>query len=162
MTSDVLKICGITRLADALHAVEQGATALGLRLLAEKPAVRRVRSAPRRSSRRCRPAVTTVGVFVNERSTAIRATVERRPASRRCSCTVTSRRRMPMRSSARCCASVTLDDAETRVRRVAGGDDVAARRRRSRCGAAGPGVRVDWTRGRASLARSARWCWPAA
>lgn len=61
----IAKVCGITRLADALHAVEHGATALGFvfwpgspRCIAPERAAAIVRELP--------SAVTAVGVFVNQ------------------------------------------------------------------------------------------------
>jgi len=60
-----VKICGITRLTDALHAVEQGATALGFifwprssRAVSPERAAEIVAELP--------SSITTVGVFVNE------------------------------------------------------------------------------------------------
>ena len=71
-----LKICGITSLDDAAHAVEQGATALGFVLWPRSP-----RFVPRDDVARIvaqLPAtVTTVGVFVNESSEEIARTMER-------------------------------------------------------------------------------------
>src|SRR5688572_21021821 len=68
----VLKICGITRLADARRAVEQGATTLGFvfwprspRYLAPESAAAIIAELP--------AAVTTVGVFVNEEIDRVRA-----------------------------------------------------------------------------------------
>jgi phosphoribosylanthranilate isomerase len=69
-----LKVCGITRVADALHAVDEGATALGFvfwprspRYVAPERAAEIVAALP--------PAVTTVGVFVNEPVDAIQRVV---------------------------------------------------------------------------------------
>jgi phosphoribosylanthranilate isomerase len=62
-----LKICGITRLGDALHAIENGATALGFVLWPRSPrfvtpdTVSEILAA-------LPPSVMTVGVFVNERA----------------------------------------------------------------------------------------------
>ena len=74
MTSDPLfiKVCGITRLTDALHAVEQGATALGFIFWPRSP--RNV--SPQRAAEiiaELPSSITTVGVFVNEPIDAIRA-----------------------------------------------------------------------------------------
>lgn len=69
-----LKVCGITRQGDALHAVEHGATALGFVFWAASP----------RNVSRNRAAeiigelpvdITPVGVFVNEEIDTIRATI---------------------------------------------------------------------------------------
>ena len=75
-TAMFLKVCGITRLTDALHAVEQGATALGFvfwprspRFVAPEVAADIVAALPSR--------VMAVGVFVNEPVDAIRATAAR-------------------------------------------------------------------------------------
>jgi phosphoribosylanthranilate isomerase len=69
-----LKICGITRLSDALHAVEHGAGALGFvfwpqspRYIAPERAAGIIASLP--------PDVDAVGVFVNEAVDGIRAIV---------------------------------------------------------------------------------------
>ena len=71
-----LKICGITRLDDALHAVEHGATALGFVFWPRSP---RFISAERAAEivAELPASVTTVGVFVNESVDGIRATVSR-------------------------------------------------------------------------------------
>ena len=72
----LLKVCGITRIADAQHAVEHGATALGFVFWPRSP-------------RRIEPAVVaeivaelpqtviTAGVFVNETSEGIARTMEK-------------------------------------------------------------------------------------
>ena len=72
MTPDpILKICGITRLVDALHAVQQGATALGFvfwtnspRAIAPADAKGIIAALP--------PTVTPVGVFVDESPETLR------------------------------------------------------------------------------------------
>jgi len=72
MTPDpILKICGITRLVDALHAVQQGATALGFvfwtnspRAIAPADAKAIIAALP--------PQVTPVGVFVDESPETLR------------------------------------------------------------------------------------------
>ena len=75
MTPDpIIKICGITRLEDALHAAEQGATALGFVFWPQSPryvepaaAVRIIAALP--------DSVTAVGLFVNETPERIREVV---------------------------------------------------------------------------------------
>src|SRR5215471_74823 len=75
MTPDpFLKICGITRLADALHAVRDGATAIGFvfwpaspRRVATETAAEIVAALPE--------SVMTVGVFVNAPVEEIRSVV---------------------------------------------------------------------------------------
>jgi len=69
----ILKICGITRLTDALHAVREGATAIGFvfwpgspRSVSPELAGEIVAALP--------STVTTVGVFVNESVEGIRRT----------------------------------------------------------------------------------------
>ena len=61
----IAKVCGITRMGDALHAVEHGATALGFVFWPESPRY----IAPDRAAaivRELPPTVATVGVFVNQ------------------------------------------------------------------------------------------------
>jgi len=72
MTPDpILKICGITRLVDALHAVQQGATALGFVFWADSP--RAIAPADARSIiAALPPRVMPVGVFVNESPQTLR------------------------------------------------------------------------------------------
>jgi phosphoribosylanthranilate isomerase len=71
-----LKVCGITRLTDALHAVEQGATALGFVFWPRSP--RHVTSERAREIVAEIPSsVTTVGVFVNESVDGIRSVIAR-------------------------------------------------------------------------------------
>ena len=70
-----LKVCGITRLPDALHAVEHGSTALGFVLWPLSP--RRItREAVVDIVGRLPSTVTTVGVFVNEASDEIVRTMQ--------------------------------------------------------------------------------------
>ncbi len=67
------KICGITRLDDARHAVEHGATALGFIFWPQSP--RHVEPAAVRAILRALPhPVVSVGVFVNAPLDALRAT----------------------------------------------------------------------------------------
>lgn len=71
-----LKICGITNLDDAMHAVEHGATALGFVLWPRSPRVVQ-RDTVARIVAQLPATVTTVGVFVNESSDEIVRTMER-------------------------------------------------------------------------------------
>ena len=67
-----IKICGITRLTDALHAVDQGATALGFILWPRSPRA----VAPARAAEiiaELPSTITSVGVFVNEPIDGIQA-----------------------------------------------------------------------------------------
>ena len=73
-----LKICGITRLTDALHAVEQGATAVGFVLWPHSPRAVAVERAAEIAAE-LPSHVMTVGVFVNESIEGIRAIAERVP-----------------------------------------------------------------------------------
>jgi len=67
----VLKICGITRLVDALHAAEEGATALGFVFWPRSPRY----ISPERAGgiiAQIPAAVNTVGVFVNQQIDDVR------------------------------------------------------------------------------------------
>jgi phosphoribosylanthranilate isomerase len=71
-----LKVCGITRMADGLHAAQHGATAVGFvfwprspRYVSPEAAAEIVAALP--------PSVTTVGLFVNESAEHIREVVAR-------------------------------------------------------------------------------------
>jgi phosphoribosylanthranilate isomerase len=69
-----IKVCGITRLTDALHAVDQGATALGFIFWPRSPRA----VSPQRAAEivaELPSSITTVGVFVNEPIDGIRAMV---------------------------------------------------------------------------------------
>lgn len=71
MTTPLLKICGITRLVDGLHAVQQGATALGFVFWASSP--RSIAPADAKSIiAALPPKVMPVGVFVNESPETLR------------------------------------------------------------------------------------------
>lgn len=78
MTPDriFIKVCGITRVADALHAVEQGATAIGFVLWDKSPRAVTVECAAEIIAE-LPSHVTTVGVFVNEPVDSIRRALER-------------------------------------------------------------------------------------
>jgi phosphoribosylanthranilate isomerase len=67
----VAKVCGMTRAADAVHAVQHGATAVGFVFWPESPRY----VAPARAAeiiRELPPGIAAVGVFVNETSEEIR------------------------------------------------------------------------------------------
>lgn len=65
MTAPLMKICGITRLVDALHALQQGASALGFVFWPTSP--RAITPGQAREIIAALPnGTTTVGVFVNE------------------------------------------------------------------------------------------------
>jgi phosphoribosylanthranilate isomerase len=69
---EILKVCGITSVADARHAVEQGATAVGFIFYSGSP--RYVRPQQAALIAACvPPAVLRVGLFVNETAQAIRS-----------------------------------------------------------------------------------------
>jgi phosphoribosylanthranilate isomerase len=71
-----LKICGITRLTDALHAVEQGATAVGFVLWPRSPRAVSIERAAEIIAE-LPSHVMAVGVFVNEPVDGIRAIAKR-------------------------------------------------------------------------------------
>ncbi len=71
-----IKVCGITRLTDALHAVQQGATAVGFVFWPRSPRGVSVERAAEIIAE-LPSSVTTVGVFVNEPVEGIRAVVAR-------------------------------------------------------------------------------------
>jgi phosphoribosylanthranilate isomerase len=77
MTPDpiFIKVCGITRVEDALHAVEQGATAIGFVFWPRSPRAVTAAQAAEISSR-LPLHVMRVGVFVDEPVSGIRETVE--------------------------------------------------------------------------------------
>ncbi|HVB98830.1 MAG TPA: phosphoribosylanthranilate isomerase [Candidatus Dormibacteraeota bacterium] len=70
-----VKICGITRWADARLAVEAGADALGFNFYRPSPRYIEPRAAAR-IARRLHRKVTKVGVFVNESPEVVRRTVD--------------------------------------------------------------------------------------
>jgi phosphoribosylanthranilate isomerase len=76
MTSIFIKVCGITCVSDALHAVEQGATALGFVLWPKSPRAVTVDRAAEIIAE-LPSHVMTVGVFVNESIDSIRIAVDR-------------------------------------------------------------------------------------
>jgi phosphoribosylanthranilate isomerase len=71
-----VKVCGITRVIDALHAVEQGATAIGFVLWPQSPRAVSVERAAE-IIKTLPSHVMTVGVFVDEPIDRIRAVAER-------------------------------------------------------------------------------------
>jgi phosphoribosylanthranilate isomerase len=76
MTSMFIKICGITRVSDARHAVEQGATALGFVLWPRSPRAITVDRAAEIIAE-LPSHVMTVGVFVDESIDRIRTAAAR-------------------------------------------------------------------------------------
>jgi phosphoribosylanthranilate isomerase len=76
MTSIFIKVCGVTRVSDALHAVEQGATALGFVLWPKSPRAVSVDRAAEIIAE-LPSHVMTVGVFVNEPIDSIRSAAKR-------------------------------------------------------------------------------------
>ena len=76
MTSTFIKVCGITRVSDALHAVEQGATAVGFVLWPRSPRAITVDRAAEIVA--ALPShVMAVGVFVDASIDGIRTAAER-------------------------------------------------------------------------------------
>ena len=76
MSPSFIKVCGITRVSDALHAVQHGATALGFVFWPKSPrAITADRAADIIAA--LPSHVTTVGVFVNEPIDGIRSAAER-------------------------------------------------------------------------------------
>lgn len=147
-----LKVCGLTRLTDARHAVGQGATALGFvfwpkspRFVTPEAAAAIVAEIP--------STVLTVGVFVNEPVDAIRTIA----AQVRLSAVQLHGDEPPAYADALAwpvVRSVTLETADDARQAWAPETtfllDAADRERRG-----GTGVLVDWTRA-AALARSQR------
>jgi phosphoribosylanthranilate isomerase len=75
MTPDpILKVCGMTRLVDALHALQQGATALGFVFWPTSPRAISPQEA-REIIAALPPGTTSVGVFVNEPPEQVREVV---------------------------------------------------------------------------------------
>lgn len=72
----LIKVCGITRLTDALHATRQGATALGFVFWRKSPRFITPERA-REITSELPPNVTPIGVFVNESVEGIRAVAAR-------------------------------------------------------------------------------------
>jgi len=74
MQTPILKICGITRLVDALHAVQRGATALGFVFWSKSP--RAISPKAAKEIIGALPAkVTPVGVFVDESPAQMREVI---------------------------------------------------------------------------------------
>jgi|SRR6185369_5666004 phosphoribosylanthranilate isomerase len=144
MTPDpILKICGITRLVDALHAVREGATALGFVFWPDSP--RRISPEQAREIIAVLPSeVTPVGVFVNEPPDGVRDVVS-----------TTGIKAIQLHGDEvahdfdflECpiLRSVTLEEMSERSRRWPAGTtwllDAADRVRRG-----GTGVPIDWSR----------------
>jgi phosphoribosylanthranilate isomerase len=147
-----IKVCGLTRLTDALHAVQHGATALGFvfwpkspRFVTTEAAAAIVAEVP--------STVLTVGVFVNEPIGAVRTIA----AQVRLSAVQLHGDEPPAYADALAwpvLRSVTLDTAGAACQAWAPGTtfllDAADRERRG-----GTGVVVDWDRA-ADLARTQR------
>jgi phosphoribosylanthranilate isomerase len=74
MRGPILKVCGMTRLADALHALQQGATALGFVFWPTSPRAISPQDA-REIIAALPPGTTSVGVFVNEPPEQVREVV---------------------------------------------------------------------------------------
>jgi phosphoribosylanthranilate isomerase len=144
MTPDpILKICGITRLVDALHAAREGATALGFVFWPDSP--RRISPEQAREIIAVLPSeVTPVGVFVNEPPDGVRDVVS-----------TTGIKAVQLHGDEvahdfdflECpiLRSVTLEEMSERSRRWPAGTtwllDAADRVRRG-----GTGVPIDWSR----------------
>jgi phosphoribosylanthranilate isomerase len=146
-----VKVCGITRLTDALHAVQHGATALGFVFWPASP-----RFVPPERARdivaELPSAVMTVGVFVNESIDGIRSAV----AAAGVTAVQLHGDEPPAYADALAwpvLRSVTLDDAAEAAAAWAAGTtlllDTADPLRRG-----GTGRTVDWARA-AAVARSA-------
>jgi phosphoribosylanthranilate isomerase len=147
-----LKVCGITRVDDARHAIAEGATAIGLVFWRRSPrSITREQAA--RIAAHVPPTVRVVGVFVNEPIAAIRDTIA--------SCGLTAVQfhgDEPPEAAAAIdvpiLRSATVDDVESVRQQWPPGTllllDAADRVRRG-----GTGRRIDWTRG-AAAARSGR------
>ena len=156
--SNVLKICGITRLTDARHAVEQGATALGFVFWPRSP--RFVASEQRGGHHRGAAVDRHDGRRVRQRAGGRRFGARSQPTG----ITMVQLHGDEPPAYAAALAwpvlrSVTLDDADDAATRLAERHDVAAR-----CGRSGAARRhrqaVDWARA-AGVARERRVCWPA-
>lgn len=138
-----IKICGITRVADALHALQQGATALGFVFWANSPRAIEPRDA-REIIAALPDGVMTVGVFVNGSAQQVQDAVA-----------ASGVRAVQLHGDERphdfeflaqpLLRSVTLEEMSERSRRWPAGTtwllDAADRVRRG-----GTGVPIDWSR----------------
>ena len=145
----LLKVCGITRMTDALHAVQQGATAIGFVFWPRSPRCVTAEQA-RAIVAELPSSVTAVGVFVNETVEGIR----RAAATAGLTAVQLHGDEPPAYAEALAwpvLRSVTLDTAEATIE-AWGSDttlllDAADPVRRG-----GTGITVDWSRA-AALAR---------